>query len=416
MLRPWPVKNDPNYNRDPGSKGKNPHGLRLKHPGKSQGSSPSKSSPVPWSVVVPTHRRESAVEGLLLGCAVAESLSLTRDGMHPRLGLKLFGRAPLSYQFVPGVGVAGDRTQALIITIQAMLLSKTDSNVFASQISKRIAWYQRAFPFQHISAHWKRRKTKDGESESMSLGVGDDPLVRALAMSVMLQGCTDSALRWFQNSVAISHSDSLALHASVLLGYAAQLAQVVEPANFNSKEALDQLINCTDEPRLKGMLVRMSEFLSERRSIAYVAREFGWADGLPGEIYPSAAMGLYAWLRHHQSYRQCVERTVLLGGQCRGAAAVAGALSGIQLGKKHIPSKWLKGLSLYPYNKAWRENLIERVKDWPHGVEDIQRAHGVPSHIAGQILRNSFVSLFHGIHAALRFPMRLTLFSVKKRS
>ncbi len=58
-----------------------------------------------------------------------------------------------------------------------------------------------------------------------------------------------------------------------------------------------------------------------------------------------------------------------------GRSSSCWALSGASLGKKMIPPEWRKSLRLYPYDREWVENVIARVKDWPHGVEDIQAAH-----------------------------------------
>ena len=176
-------------------------GLRLGHQKAEAGQRPIRSSPFPWNKAVATHRREHATEGLLMGCAVAEALSLNRNGLHPRVALKMFGRNPLGYQFQPGTGVASHRTHSLLMSFQALLQSKTDPKIFASNVRKRIAWYQRAFPFRHAYTHWKRIAPKFGKQQfdnSMTIGLADDPLVRSLAMSIVLQGVVDSATTWFQ--------------------------------------------------------------------------------------------------------------------------------------------------------------------------------------------------------------------------
>jgi hypothetical protein len=94
---------------------------------------------------------------------------------------------------------------------------------------------------------------------------------------------------------------------------------------------------------------------------------------------------------------------------------LAGSLAGITLGKNRIPRHWTKTVSFFPYEKAWREHLIERVKDWPHGVEDIQEARGLPSQYLGQIARNTWRAMFRLIHAAIRLPVRSVAFSLRKK-
>ena len=250
----------------------------------------------------------------------------------------------------------------------------------------------------------------------MKTGFADDPLIRAVVLAVMLQGNMNSASRWFQKCIEVSHPDNLALHAGILVGYAAQIAQIVDPVNFDPLHAIDKLKASTDEPTLSCMLNEMREFLSENRSVAYVARQFGWANGIPTELFATAVMGIYAWLRHPKNYRNCIERSALLGGACGDVAVLAGSLSGIHLGKDMIPKSWLQRLTMFPYSNHWQELAIERVKDWPHGVEDIQRASGVPSLFLGQIVRNLSGTVFRTIHAMIRLPMQLTQFSLRNRS
>jgi ADP-ribosylglycohydrolase len=306
----------------------------------------------------------------------------------------------------------------LIITIQSMLKSRTDKNRFSYQLRNRITWYQRVVPFRQICrsvSGLAKRLSNRVIDDSLSTGIADDPLIRGIVMSIMLQGSTDSTSRWYQQCVEVSHSDPRALHATVLIGHAAQVAQMIEPEMFDGLEVLGMLIESTDESSLSTMLERMHDYLKERRSVAYVARAFGWEAGVPEDLCAIAIISIYAWLRHPQKFRVAVERAALVGGSCGSAAAITGALSGILLGKNAVPANWLDRLSWFPYNNQWREDLIDRMKDWPHGVEDIQRAKGVPSMFFGQLLRNASLGFFRAIQTLLRLPVQLTLFTIKKR-
>ena len=417
MLRPRRRRYTADYSESE-SEFKPPRGLRLSHEGKVNGEKISRSSPMAWNIVVPTHRRERATEGLLLGTGVAEALSLPRHGIHPRVGLKLFGRNPLQYQFVPGIGTTNHRTHALLMTFQAMLQSKATPSLFASNLRRRIAWYQRSFPLRHIYTHGKRlvaRMRNLPVEDSVTVGLADDPLVRSAVMSVMLQGCADSGTTWFQLGIGVSHSDTRVLNASLLVAYSAQLAQMVDHQNIVPTEIVARLVAVTEDSEFRAVLMEMNDALVQNQSIATFAKQQGWANGLPNDVFAAAIIGIYAWLRHPKRFRNCVERTILLGGACSNAAAIAGALSGISLGKRGIPTEWLRRLSTYPHNSKWREGLIERVKDWPHGVDDIQSTAAMPSSIFGQLVRNVVFSGFRILHGLIRLPMRLSQFSVEKR-
>jgi ADP-ribosyl-[dinitrogen reductase] hydrolase len=417
MLRPRRRRYTADYSESE-SELKAPRGLRLSHNGKLDGDKLLRSSPIPWNIVVPTHRRERATEGLLLGSAVAEALSLPRHGLHPRVGLKLFGRNPLHYQFVPGVGTTNHRTHSLLMTFQAMLQSKATPSLFASNLRRRIAWYQRSFLLRHIYTHGKRLVTRMRKlpiADSVTVGLADDPLVRSLVMSIMLQGCADSGTTWFQSGIGVSHSDTRVLNASLLVAYAAQLAQMVDQQNIVPTEIVARLVAVTEDSEFRSVLMEMNDALVQNQSMATFAKQQGWANGLPNDVFAAAIIGIYAWLRHPKRFRNCVERTILLGGACSNAATIAGGLSGISLGRRGIPNEWVRNLSIYPHNSKWREGLIERVKDWPHGVDDIQSTAAMSSSFFGQLVRNGVFSGFRILHGMIRLPMRLSQFSVEKR-
>jgi len=387
-------------------------------PKKSSGREPSRPSPYPWLSPVATRLRERSVEGLLFGCAVAEALAQAHDGLRPRVGLKLYGRNPLEYRFQPGVGLTSHRTHALLITTQALLESRTDKDRFENSLRKRISWYQRSFPFKHIQSSFSsviRSSRSVSYDNSLDLGFGDDPLVRSLILAVGLQGGMNNFSHWLEKSVEVTHGDFRVLHAATLTAYAAQIAQLHEDDALDPIKTIGMLIDATEEPELLDHLRGIESHLRSRRSVAFVARQFGWSDGVPADVMAVSILGVYSWLRHPTSYRNAVERAVLLGGSCSAVAVLAGSLAGITLGKNRIPRHWTKGVSFFPYDKAWREQLIERVKDWPHGVEDIQEARGLPSQYLGQIARNTWISLFGLIHAAIRLPVKSVAFSLRKK-
>jgi len=304
------------------------------------------------------------------------------------------------------------------MTVQAMLQSKADPSLFAVNLRKRIAWYQRAFPLRHIYTHGKRLVAKICNlplDDSLTVGMADDPLIRSMVMSIMLQGCADSGTTWFQLGIGVSHLDMRVLNASLLVAYSTQLAQMVDQQNTVPTEILARLVAVIEDPELRFVLMKMNDALNLNQSVATFAKRQGWGNGLPNDIFASAVVGVYAWLRHPKRFRNCVERTILLGGACTSAATIAGALSGVSLGKRGIPNEWLRRLSTFPHNSKWREGLIERVKDWPHGVEDIQSTTAMPSSISGQLVRNALFAGFRILHGLIRTPMRLWQFSVEKR-
>lgn len=365
---------------------------------------PNQETSISWSVVAASSRREKSFEGLLLGCAVGDALSLARDGLSRRKALKIFGRSPIQYRFQPGVGVTGERTHGLLMTVQAVLESKADHRSFGRYLRRRLWWYRQAFPIRSAVRNIERFQ-KLFSDVPVPCGLASDPLVRAIPLGLMLQG-NQYVQPWIESSAQASTRQDHAEDASMLIAHAVQLAQMLDPTEriLDPISILDQLMTTVSDSDLHSLLEKLRILLAKGASVHQAARSLGWGDGIPPDLYAISTMGIYAWLRHIHRFRFAVERAALLGGKCGSVASVAGALAGASLGKRSIPPEWLKRLSLFPHDKEWRDKLIDRVKDWPHGVEDIQKARAQPSQIIGQIFRNSFYTIFRAIHVAIRIP------------
>ena len=360
-----------------------------------------------WQWVAASSRRERCFEGMLMGCAVGEALAVARNRLSRRRAFRLLGRTPLRYQFAAGRGIPADRTHALLITVQAMLQSRADHRSFGRHLWNRVNWYRLGMPFRSLFRVITNFQNGD-QSDSMPSKLAADPLIRAAAISLMIQG-NQHANRWIETSTKQSSMIESAPELAMLIGNAIQIAQRVEPSNLNvtPSAALECLIAEADSQRVKNLLIKLRDPLAQGKSLAFTAAAFGWIDGIPPKLDAIAIMSIYAWLRHFSRLRLAVEHTVLLGGECCAVAALTGALSGATLGKRAIPSEWLENLTFFPHDKSWRKNLVSRVKDWPHGVEDVQQANAQPSQVTGQILRNCVFGCFSVLHFLLRIPARL---------
>lgn len=359
-----------------------------------------------WQWVAASSRRERCFEGMLLGCAVGEALAVARNRLSRRRAFRLLGRTPLRYQFAAGRGIPSDRTHGLLITVQAMLQSRADHRSFGRHLRNRINWYRLGMPFRSLFRAITNFQA-DSEADAMPRELAADPLIRAAAISLMIQG-NQHANRWIETSTKQSSLVEIAPELAMLVGNAIQIAQRADPSNLNvtPSAALECLIAETESQRVKNQLIKLRDPLAKNKSLSVTAATFGWIDGIPPKMDAIAIMAIYAWLRHFSRLRLAVEHTVLLGGESCAVAALTGALSGATLGKRAIPSEWLDNLTFFPHDKPWRKNLVSRVKDWPHGVEDIQQANAQPSQVTGQLVRNCVFGCFSALHFLLRIPAR----------
>ncbi len=136
-----------------------------------------------WEHTAIAYQRERAAEGMILGVAIAESLAIPRNGVSKWTGLRVFGRSPLRFQFVPGLAIPGEHTHALLMTMQAIFQSRADHRLFGKSLKKRVSLYRSARPLSHAKA----RLLMASQSSDYK-GIMGNPLIRAAAISLMVQG------------------------------------------------------------------------------------------------------------------------------------------------------------------------------------------------------------------------------------
>ena len=356
-----------------------------------------------WEQTAIAFQRERAAEGMILGAAIAESLAIPRNGVSKWTALRVFGRSPLRFQYVPGVAVPGEHTHALLMTLQAIFQSRVDHRLFSRSLRKRIRIYRTARVLSHAKDRLTYHRFSQSQEEPEFSGLLSNPLIRAAAVSLLAQGASH-ARPWLEQSNRCTTNVELSAGPSMLIAQSMQIAQLFEANQLSGQSILQCLIDSSESPTLKSKVELLTSYLSRRYSVSKVATLLGYPDGVPRKLDAIALLSVYAWVRHSDRFRLAVERASLLGGECASVAVLTGALSGASLGKKSIPPEWRKSLRLYPYNRDWVQNVIARVKDWPHGVEDIQAAHSEPSYPVGQLIRNMGLGFFQLVHTVIRIP------------
>jgi hypothetical protein len=336
------------------------------------------SPPYTWSTIIPTVRRQESIEGAIIGCALGESIA----------SLSLSKRARLASNpsaFEPGKLFPSHRTEGMLVTIQSLLLSQAMSEIFVMHLKNRLGWYQY---FQPIALAKKLIGSLTG-SNKFSAIVGDDPLTRAVVLSVLMQGHHDGALSWVQDSTQMSFSNRWVTQASFLVATAAQVAQS-QRTRYESKvcELLEDLKLATRskeiEQRLESLIQAKEQGLSVLQASQILGGNAYWQD----HLVDNALLAIYTYVLHPNRIELGFGELSQLRGNLSGVMSLYGALSTIHTSVQSVPSNWRERLTLYPYSGAWLQQCVDRCGDWPHGPEDIQATLCLPSHWFGQLLRN----------------------------
>jgi ADP-ribosylglycohydrolase len=276
----------------------------------------------------------------------------------------------------------------MVFTTQALLRSRANIDFFARLLRRRLAFYQWSRPFFYIY-HQVDRLVRAGTGSGLNCSLGNDPLPRSAILSAVLQGHSHGGLRWVHRSTVSTHPDTMVAHAAMLVSVAVQGAQLTgSEFEISRDELISLLYRTTTIPDLQERLKALASLLSEDGSLEAAAELLGFSQAANPCLVDSALLGIYAWLRYRGNYRRSVEEVSMLGGDTVSAAVVAGSLAGAELGVDAIPKDWLAQTAMQPYDRVWRERFIERLRDWPHGPEDIQRTRTLPSMPVRQVLRN----------------------------
>ncbi|MFN7730375.1 MAG: ADP-ribosylglycohydrolase family protein [Pirellula sp.] len=335
--------------------------------------------PVAWSTIIPTKRRQEAIEGLLLGCAVAEALSIQYSALPPRTKHSM-RRGPVgvltSMQAMPG-----HRTHSIVMAVQSLLTSKADIEPFLAMLQSRLAWYRSSHPMRAMLGR---------VSGSMRAELDNDPLIRSALLSVVLQGHNESARTWISHSTKYACTDEVVVRAAMLVAMAAQCAQVLRTNHpFDPQQLLPFMADHVGDDSLRRSLMRLDQLLAQRASVNRAARSLGCMRGVHDHLIENALLAIYTFCLHSASYRMGIEAVVRLPGDTTGIASLAGCLLGAAGGVRSIPESWLDRVSMQPYNDEWIAEYVERVHDWPHGPEDIQATASLSALPMGQLWRNA---------------------------
>jgi len=151
----------------------------------------------------------------------------------------------------------------------------------------------------------------------------------------------------------ITHAHELGKEGALLQAYAVALATKADPSfELDSSVFLKKLMVFTRNEVYRQKLERAWELLGETNKVM-VAKKLG--NGI--EAHNSVPTAIYSFLRHPNSFEECVLYAVSLGGDTDTIGAMAGAISGAYHGVEAIPEMWRSRLEARDYIEKLAEKL-----------------------------------------------------------
>jgi poly(ADP-ribose) glycohydrolase ARH3 len=147
-------------------------------------------------------------------------------------------------------------------------------------------------------------------------------------------------------------------------GAAVQAAAVAEAVNgdprepFKPLEFIGKLESVARTPKIRQKIALVKKLLSDDANSPSAARSLGQSV----VVHESMPFALFAFVRHAQSFEDCLFCAVLNGGDRDTLGAMACAISGAYLGMDAIPSTWVEKLE----NRGYIESLALELAEISH--------------------------------------------------
>lgn len=300
---------------------------------------------------------QTQLESCLLGGAIGDSIGLPAEGLHARR-IARFWKGNFQQRLFFGRGMVSDDTEHAAMTLSALLESGGDCDRFTRILAGKLRWWFAALPAgiglataRSCVLLWLGCNPR----RSGVFSAGNGPLMRAPVIAVFLKGDTEQLRKFVSASTRITHSDPRADEAAQLIA-AATVHACGSPTI--SGDVLNMLGKSIRGEELVERFEKMETALKAGASTSEYADSFGRKKGMVSGFAPdTAAVAIYAWLRHRGNFRVTVESVIAAGGDTDTVAFVAGSIAGIAESPENFPQDWINGISDWPINPAFLRKL-----------------------------------------------------------
>jgi poly(ADP-ribose) glycohydrolase ARH3 len=163
-------------------------------------------------------------------------------------------------------------------------------------------------------------------------------------------------------SSGVTHTHPLGMDGAALQARAVALATSLDPGeDFPVNAFLKGLMDFARTPEIQEKLTLLEDLIKENASPDVAARKLGQTVA----AHESVPFAVYSFVRHPNSFEECLDCAVLNGGDRDTMGAMACAVSGAYLGVDRIPPSWIDKLE----NREYIEGLASRLFDKMKGIK-----------------------------------------------
>lgn len=314
------------------------------------------------------HDHHHRILGCLLGTAVGDALALPMEGMSRNRVRRFMGQRELRHRLFFGRGMFSDDTEHTLMVAIAWLQNPEDPAAFQRSFAWSLRWWLAALP-AGVGMATARAVIKlwlgFSPSHSGVRSAGNGAAMRSAILGALLTDRPEQRRHFVLVSCRLTHTDPRAEEAGLLVAEAAALAV----QGVDSKTVLENLRPLVSSEDMHMRFGKLEEALQAELSVLEYAASIGCDQGVSGFAPNTVAVALYAWLKHRGDFAQMITQVIRCGGDTDTVAAIAGGISGSEVGESGIPDQWLKNLRDCPrsvgYIRAVAKALSQR---WGGGL------------------------------------------------
>lgn len=299
--------------------------------------------------------------------------------------------------------MCSDDTEHNVMVAQALIESGFEPDLFQRAFAGRLRWWITRVPagvgFGTLRACLKLWMGWSPDRSGVS-SAGNGPAMRSATIGIAAQDA-GQAQKLIALSCRVTHSDPRADQGAQAIAVIGRLIAEADGRPITAAEVRRVVMPAIEDAQFNELMRLAIDLASKDASLRVFRDTAGFANGVSGFVVHTVPAAVYCWLVNQGSYRQTIEAAVTLGGDTDTVAAIAGGLSGAQLGCDAIPDDWSSQLIEWPCTKAWMGRLAEDLAACADG-----RAAGNPPElpIAGLVIRNVVfipIVLAHGLRRLL---------------
>ncbi|GEM45214.1 ADP-ribosylglycohydrolase family protein [Deinococcus cellulosilyticus] len=338
---------------------------------------------------------QERIHGMLLGMAVGDALGLPYEHL-PRQHAARLGH-PDRMRLWLGHGMVSDDTEHALLTLEALLRSGGDVDLFQKHLARNLIQWGHLLPISAGKATLvavSRLFVGIPPERSGVMSAGNGPLMRSLPLGLMITE-PEKLRQMVRVCTRITHLDPRAERGTLVLALAARF--ILEHRVLQITPFLEELFNWIPEeedPELWDLLGLLDSSLENQQSTRDFALELGLESGVSAYVYHTLPVVLHAWFSSPSNFEEAVTRVIELGGDTDTMAALVGGLVGIRVSNDGIPLEWAAQLWEPARGLAYLEKVayslaVNRVQDHPRASVLLSGTRQVVFHasVMGHVLR-----------------------------